>query len=152
VRKFKKILIFLIIVLVGIQFAPTKRNINTIILKTDITKTVVVPENIQNILKISCYDCHSNNTNYPWYNKIQPVSWFLEHHINEGKAELNFSEFGSYSVRKQKSKLKAIMNQIKDDEMPLSSYTLIHRNAKLSEKNKEQLIEYFNKLSDGLNN
>lgn len=151
-RKFKKILIFLIIVLVGIQFAPTKRNINTIILKTDITKTVVVPENIQNILKISCYDCHSNNTNYPWYNKIQPVSWFLEHHINEGKAELNFSEFGSYSVRKQKSKLKAIMNQIKDDEMPLSSYTLIHRNAKLSEKNKEQLIEYFNKLSDGLNN
>lgn len=131
---------------VGIQWIPTTRNQSTIILKSDFSNTFEVPYNIQNILKNSCYDCHSNNTNYPWYDKIQPASWLLENHIKKGKKELNFSEFGTYSKRKQKSKLKAAINQIKDDEMPLYSYTLIHKDAKLSESDKEVITKWLTEL------
>lgn len=142
----KKIVFLVLVSLVGIQFFPTKRNQNTAILTADFTKTFDVPTNIQSILKTSCYDCHSNNTNYPWYNKTQPISWFMEHHIEKGKDELNFSEFGMYSKRKQKNKLKAIVNQIKDGEMPLSSYTFIHSNAKLTEQQKKEIMNWINTL------
>lgn len=135
---------------VGIQFIPTTRNQSVLILQTDFNNTFEVPYNIQNILKKSCYDCHSNNTNYPWYHKIQPASWLLENHIKEGKKGLNFSEFGAYSKRRQKSKLKSIINQIKDDEMPLYSYTLIHSDAKLSEGNKKDLIDWLSKQKDSI--
>ncbi len=136
----------MLIAFVGIQFMPTIRNQNNEVLETDFTKTFTVPTNIQNLLKNSCYDCHSNNTNYPWYNKIQPVSWFLEHHIKEGKKELNFSEFGGYSERRQKSKIKSIISQVRDDEMPLWTYTLIHRDTKLSEDDKKLITNYLNEL------
>jgi heme-binding protein len=112
--------------------------------------TFDVPKNIEIQLKISCYDCHSNNTHYPWYNKIQPVAWFMEGHIEEGKEDLNFNEFGSYSKRRQKSKLKSIISQIKDDEMPLNSYTLIHSDAKLSLSERNEIMEWMNQLRDSL--
>ena len=138
------------IVFVGIQLVPTKLNQNSAILVTDFNEVFKVPYNVQSIIKNSCYDCHSNNTNYPWYNKIQPASWFLEKHIAEGKKELNFSDFGNYSKRKQKSKLKSIINQIRDDKMPLSSYVLIHQNANIEEVQKIELIQWFTKLRDSL--
>ena len=146
----KKVLILLLIVFVGIQFVPTNRNQSTEILDTDFSKTFEVPQDVQQLLETSCYDCHSNNTNYPWYNKIQPVSWFLEHHIEEGKEELNFSDFGSYSGRKQKSKLKSVISQIEDDKMPMPSYTFMHADAKLSEADKKLLINWVTNLRDGL--
>lgn len=132
----------------GIQFIPTIRNQSNVVLETDFSKTFDVPYNIQNLIKNSCYDCHSNNTNYPWYNKIQPASWLLENHIQEGKKELNFSEFGSYSKRRQKSKLKSIKSQIEKNEMPLSSYTFIHRDVKLSENDKELIYNWLNELKN----
>jgi len=146
----KKIVPFLLVVFVGIQFIPTKRNQSTEVLESDFSKTFTVPANIQNMFEKSCYDCHSNNTNYPWYNKIQPISWLLENHIKEGKKEFNFSEFGAYSKRKQKNKLKSLASQIRDNEMPMQSYTLIHSDAKLSDSDKEQIIVWVNKLRDGL--
>ncbi|MHB1197740.1 MAG: heme-binding domain-containing protein [Lutibacter sp.] len=146
----KKAIFLLFIAVVGIQFLPTTRNQNNEVLETDFFKTFTAPNNIQNLLKNSCYDCHSNNTNYPWYNNIQPISWFLDYHINEGKKELNLSEFGTYSKRKQKSKLKSIINQIEKDEMPLSSYTLIHKDAKLSENNKVLITKWLTQLMDSL--
>ena len=105
-----------------------------------------MPENIQNILKTSCYDCHSNNTNYPWYNKIQPVNWWLADHINEGKEELNFDEFNAYSTKKKLHKLDEVIETIKDNEMPLKSYTLIHSNAKLSENDKQEIEAWVKKI------
>jgi len=149
-RKLRYIFLALIIGLVGIQFFPASINQDTTILPIDFSKTFNTPDEIQNILKTSCYDCHSNNTNYPWYSKIQPGAWFMENHIKEGKDELNFSEFGEYSKRIQKSKLKSIISQIKDDEMPLISYTLFHRDAKLSERDKEILVEWFTAIRDDL--
>ena len=135
----KKIVIVLAVIFVGIQFVPTKRNQSTEVLDTDFIRLFNAPDNIKTMLKISCYDCHSNNTIYPWYNKIQPISYFLEGHIDEAKEELNFSKFGSYSKRKQKSKFKSIIKQVKKKEMPLPSYTLIHRDASLSD---DQILEF----------
>lgn len=114
------------------------------------TKTYAVPENVETILRTSCYDCHSNNTNYPWYSYIQPVRLFMDSHINEGKGNLNFSEWGDYSSRKQRSKLNGISKQIKSGEMPLTSYTLIHRNAILSGAQKEEVIHWMDKMKDSL--
>jgi len=149
-KHIKKIVLALVVVFIGIQFIPKNYNESSEVLTTDFMATFDVPKNIDTQLKVSCYDCHSNNTYYPWYNKIQPVAWFMEGHIDEGKEELNFSEFGGYSKRRQKSKLKSIMSQIRDDEMPLWNYTLIHRDAKLSEKDKELLEEWLTTLSDNL--
>ena len=121
--------IILLIALVVLQFFPTDRNISTTVPKTDFMLVNDVPDQIKNKLQVSCYDCHSNNTAYPWYNKVQPVAWFLESHVKEGKAELNFNEWDSLSNRRKASKLKSIISQIENDEMPLASYTIIHRNA-----------------------
>lgn len=149
-RIIKKIAIALLVAFVGIQFIPTRRNQSDIIPKTDFMFVNDVPEGISKKIQVSCYDCHSNNTAYPWYNRIQPFAWFLEDHIREGKSELNFSEWENYSNRRKKSKLKSIISQIKDDEMPLWSYELIHDDAKLSEKDKELIMEWFGQLKDSI--
>ena len=142
----KYVIVALLIVFVGIQFIPSELNQSNEILPSDFTQVYNVPESVKSILKVSCYDCHSNNTNYPWYNRVQPAKWFLEGHIKKGKEELNFSEFGEYSGRKQRSKLKSIASQVKDGEMPLTSYTLIHGNAKITESKKEILLNWINTL------
>lgn len=144
-KSFKIILLILLIVFVGIQFIPTKRNQSSDVPITDFMTVNTVPQNVSNALKTSCYDCHSNNTSYPWYNKVQPVAWILENHIEEGKAELNFSEWENYSERRKKSKLKSIVSQIEDGKMPLPSYTLLHGDAKLSFKQKEEIIKWIDK-------
>ena len=149
-RVLKIITLVLLVVFVGIQFVPTERNQSDVVPKTDFIVANNPPKYISNLLKTSCYDCHSNNTDYPWYNKVQPVSWFLERHIEKGKSELNFNEWNDYSNRRKNSKLKSIINQIKDDEMPLSSYTLIHKDAILSKTEKTFLIDYMKKLKDSL--
>ena len=105
---------------------------------------------ISALLQESCYDCHSNNTEYPWYNKVQPVAWFLEDHIQEGKDELNFNEWAEYSDRRKNSKLRSIISQIEEDKMPLDSYTLIHKDAILSDEDKRVIIDYMTALKDSL--
>ena len=132
----KKILIVLLLAFIIIQFFRPARNESSELLATDITKVFPVPEGVLSVLKRSCYDCHSNNTVYPWYINIQPVAWYLAHHIEDGKKELNFSEFGSYNSKKQLRKLQKMVKEVKEDEMPLSSYTLIHTDAKLRAEDK----------------
>jgi hypothetical protein len=135
-------------VLVGLQFIPTRTNQSTTVPPTDFVKTYNVPEDVKSILAVSCYNCHSNNTNYPWYSRVQPVGWYLENHINKGKEDLNFSEFGDYSARMQQNKLKSMISQVEDGEMPLPSYTFIHREARLSENSKKRLADYFKTLNE----
>ena len=145
-KNLKTLVIFLLVVLVGIQFVPTERNQTTTVFETDFLLVNNTPDNIGVLLQTSCYDCHSNNTEYPWYNKIQPVTWFIEDHIKEGKKELNFSEWDAYTDRRKISKLKSIISQFEDDEMPLPSYTLIHRDAILSPLEKTLVIDYLKQL------
>ncbi len=140
----------MLVVLVGIQFIPSRTNQDKAVPPSDFMVVNGIPENIGHILRTSCYNCHSNNPNYPWYSRVQPVGWFLQSHVSKGKEELNFSEFGSYSIRKQKSKLSSMVSQIEKGEMPLSSYTFIHREARLSQENKKVLTDYLSALKDSL--
>ena len=114
------------------------------------TKVYNVPKNVEAIVRTSCYDCHSNNTNYPWYSNVAPVGFFMEHHIKEAKEDLNFSEWGNYSKRKQENKLDRIVKQIKSDEMPLASYTLIHKNARLTTVQKKEVMDWISKIKDSI--
>jgi hypothetical protein len=149
-NRLKKILFLLLVVFFAIQFIQPARNTNGQVLPTDISKVVSVPENVQSLLQTACYDCHSNQTNYPWYTYVQPVGWILQNHITNGKKELNFNDFGSYSKRRQQSKLKAIAGQVRDDEMPLSSYRLMHEKARLNKDEKAALINWANATKDSL--
>jgi hypothetical protein len=146
----KKILVAILVVLIMIQFIQPAHNKSAELLPTDITKTIFIPGNVQALLKTACYDCHSNNTNYPWYAYVQPMGWMLKNHIQKGKADLNFSEFGYYPVRKQKNKLRSIVNSIHDDEMPLSSYKFMHKSARLSNDDKALIIDWATKTKDNL--
>jgi hypothetical protein len=135
---------------VGLQFFPTTLNQSDTIPKTDFMMETDVPKQVESLIKTSCYDCHSNNTQYPWYNKVQPVAWFMEDHVEHGKEELNFNEWDDYSDRRKNSKLKSIISQIEDDEMPLDSYTLIHKEAKLSKDEKKIVLDWVSNLKDSL--
>ena len=128
--------IILIIVLIAIQFIRPAPNAAEEIADNQLTAVQEVPDDVMQILKVSCYDCHSNTTYYPWYSKVQPVAWFLDDHIIEGKKELNFSEFASYPIYRQYKKFKEIGKEVQEDEMPLFSYTVIHRDAGLSADQK----------------
>ena len=148
--RIKKILLVLLAIFIAMQFIRPPRNKSTQLLSTDFTKLYKVPDSVQSVLQKACYDCHSNNTVYPWYTNIQPVGWILARHIKNGKADLNFSDFGSYTSRRQVSKLKGIVNEVKDDEMPIAAYKLMHKNAKLSKAEKKLLMDWANKTADSL--
>jgi hypothetical protein len=143
--RLKKISIILVIILIAMQFIQPRRN-----RQDKITARTDMPENIKRILSRSCFDCHSNNTRYPWYSSIQPVSWILEYHIKKGKADLNFDEFANYSERRQLNKLRSIQTSMKEGSMPVSSYLLIHHDAKLSAAEKTMITEWAQRMDDSI--
>lgn len=145
----KRILVLLLIFFIVIQFFPAEKN-NSADQNSDISLRYTAPLAVDALLKQACYDCHSNKTNYPWYSHIQPFGWWLAKHIRKGKEELNFNEFSSYSLRRQVSKLKAISGSLKNGSMPLKSYTLIHRDARLSTTEKNEIVAWVDKLKDSL--
>lgn len=148
---FKKTFFIGVIIFLMMQLYHPARNIGfEQDLTADFTRVYQVPKNVETILRTSCYDCHSNKTDYPWYSNIQPVRFFMDSHIKEGKENLNFNEFGNYSKRRQNSKLESINKQIQENEMPLASYTLIHKNAVLSTSQKELIINWINKTQDSI--
>lgn len=138
------------IVFIAIQFIQPAHNISGQVLPTDIPKTVNVPDKVLAIFKNSCYDCHSNNTRYPWYVYIQPMGWMMARHIKNGKDNLDFSDFGSYSQRKQANKLRAIETSIKEGSMPLSSYNIMHTDARLSAEDKKLITDWASNAKDRL--
>lgn len=148
--KAKKIGLAILLLFIGLQFIRPARNKSNAVQQADMIAGYNTPANVATLLKASCYDCHSNNTHYPWYANVQPIGWLLEKHVKDGKHELNFNEFTAYSKRRQLSKLKSIQNSIKDGSMPLSSYTMLHSEAKLSEDSKASIIEWTGKMIDSL--
>lgn len=138
----KKIWLTLLVLLVIIQFIHPKKNQAAGAQPAAIGMQYAVPDSVQHILAVSCNDCHSNNTVYPWYSKLQPVDWWLNHHVNEGKEELNFDAFADYSPRKQYHKLDELIKEVKEDGMPLDSYTWIHKDALLSTEQKATLTNW----------
>ncbi len=138
---FKKLLLALFVVLLVLQaFRPEKNNSGN--KENDISSLYPVPENVEQILVKACNDCHSNSTIYPWYAEVQPIAWWLDDHVIEGKNHLNFNEFASYRLAKQFHKLEEVFDEVKGGEMPLESYTVIHRDAKLSVEERNVLMDW----------
>lgn len=145
----KKVLIVLLVLFVAAQaFRPAKNNSNDT--SKDISKSYVVPENVKIILAKACNDCHSNNTRYPWYAEIQPMAWWINDHVKDGKKHLNFNEFDGYRIARQYKKLEECIEEVKDGEMPLSSYTIIHKDAKLSDDEKQILFTWCEIVRDSI--
>lgn len=138
----KKALLILLVALVVIQFIRPAKNTGEVYGPNDYTQTLAVSPEIKSILESSCMDCHSNHTNHMWYENIQPVGWWINRHISEGKEELNFSEFSSYPDKKKAHKLEEIAEMVEEGEMPLKSYLWMHGNAKLSETQKKQVVDW----------
>ena len=150
-KKFlKRFFLLLLLAFIAIQFFRPAKNVSKTISANDITTKYALPQGVQTILKTSCYDCHSNNTVYPWYSNIQPVAWWLDDHIKEGKKELNFSEFATYRIGRQYKKLEEINDEVKEEKMPLESYTLIHGDAKLTQQQKLSLANWVVTLRDSI--
>ena len=141
----KKIGIGLVVVLIIIQFIHPAKNQAEVLGDNDITKVVPVPDEVMTLLKTSCFDCHSNHTNYPWYSNIQPVGFWLDDHVNEGKRKLNFSEYKTFKLKRQLHKLEEVAEQLEKKEMPLSSYLIIHHEAELSESQAKLLSDWAKK-------
>lgn len=138
----RKILVGAISILVIIQFIRPARNESASVSPNDITLAYPVPEQVQTILKTSCYNCHSNNTTYPWYANVQPVGWWMQKHVNDAKKELNFSEFGTYSEKRAKHKFDEMVDEVSEGEMPLKSYLIMHAEAKLTPEQSKALTDW----------
>jgi hypothetical protein len=147
---FRKILLGLAVLLLIFQFIRPEKNISGDKSK-DISTLYTVPDSVNLILERSCTDCHSNKTEYPWYAAVEPVGWWLGNHVKDGKRHFNLNNFSVLRVAVQKKKMEELMDQIKDDEMPLGSYTLIHRDAELSPADKQTLNSWCQQIIANLN-
>ena len=145
----KKILIFLLLVFVAIQFIRPARN-KSADTSMDIRRTYAMPDSVGRIFERACNDCHSNSTRYPWYAEVQPVAWWLNGHIKDGKRHLNLNNFLGSRVAFQKKRMEDCIEQIDKGEMPLGSYLWIHKDAVLSEDDKEMLKDWCRGVIDSL--
>jgi hypothetical protein len=142
----KKIIFGVLALLLAAQFIRIDKTNPSVDQSKDFITLSKPNAEVELLLKESCYDCHSNTTAYPWYTNVAPVSWWLKNHINEGREHLNFSEWANYTAEQQAHKLEEMEDEIKEGEMPLSSYTITHSNANLSLKQREQLILFIDQL------
>ena len=139
----KKIgLLVVVVALIAIQFIPMTKNQGQEWGNSDITTVVNTPESIKQTLHTSCNDCHSNNTMYPWYTRVQPLGFWINHHVEDGVRHLNFTAFAKYTSKRKMHKLDEIVEMLDEHEMPLQSYTIIHKNALLTLQQSTDLIAW----------
>lgn len=136
------ILGILLVSLIIIQFFPTTDNISNEVPNTDVIQHRQAPSHVTTLVQNACYDCHSNNTKYPWYDKVQPLAWILEKNIENGKRELNFNEFETYSRKKQQEKFEEIIEMVEENEMPLTSYKILHSEGRLTSAERKQITDW----------
>ncbi len=144
----KKILLVLLAALLIIQFFHPKKNKSEGPQPNYIGNRFAVPDDVKTILAKACNDCHSNNTVYPWYAKLQPVDWWMNRHIVDGKRHLNFDEYTNKSAFSQFHKMEETIEMIKEGEMPLNSYTWIHKDAKLTAEEKAKITDWAGAVMD----
>ena len=138
----KKIILGIAVLLVIIQFFRPEKNTATAPSANNIAIKYNTSNEVKVILDKACNDCHSNNTKYPWYANVQPVAWWLDHHVDEGKGEINFDEFLTYPPKKARHKMEEVNEMVKEGEMPLNSYTWVHKDAVLTQAEKLVLAEW----------
>ncbi len=146
----KILLLVLLAAFIVIQFIRPPRNVSDGTMPDDISAKFKISEDVKTELRNSCYDCHSNNTRYPWYAEVQPIGWLLDKDLRDGKRHLNFSEFNTYALRRQYIKLGQIADQVSEQEMPLPIYTVIHTDAKLAPERRAKLVGWANAMRDSM--
>lgn len=142
----KKILVALLVLFIILQFFRIDKTNPPVNKGMDFLTIKNTPENIAGKIRASCYDCHSNETKYPWYTNIQPVAWWLKDHIDEGRIKLNFSTFATYEPKRQAHKLHEAVEMVESGEMPMESYLLAHPEAKLTNEERKAVVDYFRKI------
>ncbi len=138
----KKIPLILLVVLVAMQFYRPEQNFAQGNHTKVFLKQTNPPEDVKTILQESCYDCHSDNTVYPWYNNVAPISYWIADHVQDGKKHLNFSDWENYSPKKAAHKLEETAEMVSEGEMPLKEYTWTHETARLTAEQIEALVEW----------
>ncbi len=148
-KMIKKILLLLLIVFVIAQFFGPEKNQGEISSIDAFVSETHPPDDVKMILNETCFDCHSNVTRYPWYNNITPVNYWLAHHVDEGKEELNFSKWSSYSIKRKDHKMEEVIEMVEAKEMPLPSYTWTHKEAKLIDTQIKAVKDWAEKVRLG---
>ena len=143
-KKFiRPILLVLLVVFLGLQLFQIDKTSPATDPAQDYLAVATPPAKVATLLKQACYDCHSNNTAFPWYTYIQPVGWWVNHHIEEGKEHLNFSVWATYQPKRAAHKLEECYEVIESTEMPMKSYTWMHAEAKLTQAQRDALVRWF---------
>jgi len=140
----KKTFIGLLTLFIVAQFIRPKKHSAVspdVVFKTT-TNTLGIDKELGELLEVACYDCHSNATRYPWYSQITPVNFWLEDHIVEGKGHFNFSELNNYTAKKRNHKLEEVVTEVEKHKMPLNSYTWIHKDAKLTDVQRNLIVNW----------
>ncbi len=130
-------------ILLLIQLIPVNRSVPAVAPETDFLVYANTPENIGKLIKTACYDCHSYETKYPWYAKVAPVSFWIQHHVNEGREHLNFATWTTYDIGKQFHKMEESIEEIEEGHMPFPNYIRLHSEAKWTATEEEQVLGYF---------
>ena len=130
------------------SFRPAKNNSGD--KSKDIALSYPVPDSVAKIFDKACNDCHSNNTRYPLYAEVQPLGWWLNDHVKDGKKHFNLNEFSGYRIARQYKKLEECIEQVKEGEMPLESYTVIHSEARLTDAEKQTLYSWCEAVRDSI--
>jgi hypothetical protein len=146
----KKILFGLLAIFLFIQIFQPDREPPVTDPDKDIFAHTEAPESVAQLIKTACYDCHSNQVNYPWYAYISPASWWLSNHVKEGREELNFSEWGDYPTDRKDHKLEEGIEVIEGEIMPLPSYTWLHRDANFTDAERAELVDWFKNVRSQL--
>lgn len=141
----KKIVLALLVIFVAMQFYRPEKNADQGNHTLSFITETNPQQDVKTIIQESCYDCHSNNTVYPWYNNIAPVSYWLSDHIKDGKKHLNFSDWENYDAKKKDHKLDEIIEIVSEGEMPLKEYTWTHSEARLTESQRKAVMDWAQK-------
>lgn len=145
-----KILFGLALLLIVLQFFGPDTSVSEYDASKDFLSVYQPSQEISAILQSACYDCHSYQTNYPWYSNIVPISWWLQDHIDEGRDEFNLSLWADYTPERADHKIEEAIELVEDEEMPLPSYTWIHSDARLSNTERDELVVWFTSLRSDL--
>ena len=145
----KKVLLVLFVVLVIAQFFGPERNEGSLQSVEPFLAETKPNDQVATILKETCFDCHSDFTRYPWYDKITPVNYWLNDHVEEGKEHLNFSDWSNYSTKKKDHKMEEVAEEVEEGEMPLKSYTYTHADANLSDEQIQAVVDWVNEVRRG---
>lgn len=125
-----------LVVFLALQFVPVDRDNPPVALNVD------APVEVEAILRRACYDCHSHETRWPWYSRVAPLSWWIAEHVEHGRGDLNFSQWPTFDFVEQGIALEDIEQQIRRGEMPLSSYLILHPEARLSDEDRKRLLDW----------